>query len=112
MTKNKSIILYSLLSTLGVASYTSAVAWLMFNGNAIFGKEDSSFLMPMLFLLLFIISATITGFLVLGRPIYLYFNGQKMEAVKTLGLTLLFLVLVAIKIIILLYIFGHQSEIS
>ncbi len=64
--------------------YVAAVAWFMFNGNAIFGKQNDNFLMPLAILLLFVVSALITGLLVLGQPIWTYLQGRKAEAVKLL----------------------------
>ncbi|MBU0668225.1 MAG: hypothetical protein ABH861_01270 [Patescibacteria group bacterium] len=87
------------LYALGVLAYTSAVAWLMFNGEAIFGKA-SDFLMPLFLLLLLIISASITGLLVLGKPIHLYLSGHKKEAFTLLFSTLAWLALFAIAIVI------------
>lgn len=51
-------------------------------------------------LLLFVISATVTGFLILGKPITLYLDGAKKEAFRFLAMTVgwlaAFLVLVGI----------------
>ena len=59
----------------------------MFNADSIFGKMNS-FLGPAALLLLFVLSATIVGALVLGRPIYLYLGGSKAEAIKLLAYTI------------------------
>jgi hypothetical protein len=67
----------------------------MFNGEKFFGKEDN-FWMPVALLLLFVVSATIVGALVLGRPAYMYFNGQKQEAVRLLVYTVAWLVLITV----------------
>ncbi len=50
--------------------------------------------MPTALLLVFIVSATITGLLVLGRPIYLYLNNLRSEAVKLLIYTVIFLLVI------------------
>lgn len=47
-------------------------------------------------LLLLIISATVTGFLVIGKPLQLYVSGQKSEGLKLLGRTLGWLAVFAI----------------
>jgi hypothetical protein len=86
------------LSALGVFAYTSAVAWLFFNGHAIFNKPDN-FLMPLLMLLLLIISASVTGLMVLGKPIHLYLSGFKKEAFTLLFATLGWLVFFAIAVV-------------
>lgn len=91
----------SFLSALGTFVYISLVAWLGFNSQAIFGKP-SSFLMPLFALLLFVISASITGLLVLGKPISLYLNGLKKEAFILLFSTLAWLILFLLAVVIVL----------
>ena len=96
--KKSTYFLTSLASATGVLAYVAAIALLMSNGQNIFSQQSNSFLMPMLMLLLFIISAAITGLLVLGKPIHLYMGGLKKEAIillfSTLGWLVLFLILV------------------
>jgi hypothetical protein len=76
MGESSKLILRGALSAIGVFIYVAAVAWLMFNGEKFFGKA-TSFWMPVALLLLFVLSAAITGLLVLGKPILLYFNGER-----------------------------------
>lgn len=85
----------SFISAAGVFIYVSGVAWLGFNSQTIFGKKDGDmgFLMPVFVLLLFVISASVTGLLVLGKPIHLYLSGLKKEAFTLLFATLAWLVL-------------------
>jgi len=73
--------LESLCYALGVLIYISVVAWIMQNGEQLFGRINN-ILGPILFLLLFVISALITSSLALGRPAYLYFNGQNRAGTK------------------------------
>lgn len=101
--KDRKIVTHSLISALGVAFYTAGVAWFIINAGSIFGTVGNTFLAPMLFLLLLIVSATITGLLVLGEPAYLYLNGHKKTAVKTLGFTILFLFGIAVIVFVLLF---------
>jgi len=97
--KNSKLILRSLASSAGVVVYVSGVAWLMQNAQNLFGSSPN--FNPMFavagFLMLFVFSAAITGGLVLGYPAYLYFEGQKKEALRAffmnLGFLALFLVL-------------------
>ena len=93
--KDSKILTWSIINSLAAFVYISGVAWLMFNGEKFFGKA-TSFLMPAALLLLFVISATIVGALVLGRPAYMYFNGQKQEAVRLLIYTVAWLVLTTV----------------
>ena len=71
----------SLAHSLGVFVYIVIVALIMSNGDKLFGKM-TNFWGPIAFLLLFVFSALVTSSLVLGRPVYLYFDGKKEEAVK------------------------------
>lgn len=88
--KKSEYLVKSFISAAGVFVYVSFVAWLGFNNQAIFGKQIS-FLVPLFMLLLFVISASITGLLVLGKPIHLYMNGLKKEAFVLLFATLAWL---------------------
>lgn len=69
----------------------------MFNIQKIFGEKPDTIMAPVLVLLLLVLSAAISGGLVLGKPAMLYLEGQKKEAVKqfifTLGWLLVFLVI-------------------
>lgn len=89
--KKSEYFIKGLINALGVVAYTAAIALFMSNGERIFGNTRS-FLLPLFMLLLLIISASITGLLVLGKPIQLYFNGLKKEAVTLLFTTLALLV--------------------
>lgn len=86
----KNLILLSLFNAIGVAVYIFLVSLVIQNGEKIFGKMDSSW-GPIVFLLLFILSAAITGFLVVGRPILFYIDGKKAEAVSLFLYTIGFL---------------------
>ncbi len=100
----KKYILRGLLHAAGVVAYVSGLANLIFNGKTIFDKEPNTFLVPVLFLLIFIISASITSFLVFGKPIQLYLAGLKKEALtllfSTIGGLVAFLVLIGIIVIL------------
>lgn len=85
--KNSKILSWSIINSLAAFAYILWVAWLMFNAGSIFG-QIKSFWGPAALLLLFVLSATIVGALVLGRPIYIYLNGQKAEAIKLLAYTI------------------------
>jgi hypothetical protein len=80
-------------------AYVAAVGIAMSNASKVFGEKDTAFT-PVFVLLLFVISAAVTGYLVAGKPIMLYIDGAKKEAVAFLGETIAwlagFLVLVGI----------------
>lgn len=84
---------FAALNALGTALYIACISLLMFNAEQIFGGEgpDETVLIPIAMLLLFVLSASITGSLVLGRPILWYMDGKKKEAVSLLMATLGFL---------------------
>lgn len=96
-------ILRGLINAGGVFIYVAAISWLLFNGGNIFGNV-SNFIMPLFMLLLFVISAVITGLLVLGKPIQLYFNNLKKEAIILLFTTLAWLLVFIIIVILILLI--------
>jgi small-conductance mechanosensitive channel len=96
--KKSEYLLKSLINALGVFVYVSIVAWLIFNGEHIFDNKPS-FLIPLFMLLLFIISASVTGLLVMGKPIHLYLSGLKKEAFILLFTTLAWLIFFIVVII-------------
>src|SRR5947208_2944439 len=73
-----------------VVVYVSIVAWVMQHAQELF-KRGKTVLTPIAFLLLFVFSAAVVGSLVLGRPVLMYVEGQKKEALQFFGLTLLWL---------------------
>jgi hypothetical protein len=99
--KNSKLLLLALLNSLGTLVYVSAVVLLMTNAQKFFGSPNN-FLGSAAILLLFVISATIVGLLVLGRPGHLYFNGFKKEGIALLLFTIAFLfVITAITFLVL-----------
>ena len=99
--KKSDYFIKSLIYAAGVFIYVSAIAWLGFNSQMIFG-QSTNFLTPLFVLLLFVISASITGLLVFGKPIHLYLNGLRKEAFTFLFITLGWLVFFLIVIVIIL----------
>jgi hypothetical protein len=98
--KKKEIIMWSFINSVGVLVYVALVATIIQNGEKIFGKMKN-FAGPIAFLLLFVFSALVTGLLVLGRPVYLFLDGSKKEAVKMLLYTVgwMFLIMVLVLVI-------------
>lgn len=92
-------------SSLGVAIYIFLIALFLNNGSKIFGEEDNKMLAPVLFLLLFTLSALVTGFLILGKPIMLYLDNEKKDSIKLLfytGICLFILVIITSLLLFLL----------
>ncbi len=94
--KNQKVWFWSLVNAVGVFIYVMLVVLVMTNGEKIFGEMEN-FWGPVTFLLLFVFSALVCGLLVFGRPIYLWFDNAKKEAVKMLLFTVvnLFAILLA-----------------
>lgn len=92
----------SFLNALGTVAYVAIVAYFLFNSKTIFGEVEDSFLIPMFMMLLLILSATVTGFLVIGKPLQLYLSDQKSQALKLLGRTLAWVAIFAIVIAIMM----------
>ena len=85
-------VLRSFLNALGVTAYVAIIGTVMTNGERIFGEINKA-TGPIAFLMLFVLSAAVTGSLVLGKPILMYLNNQKSEAVKLFIYTLCWLAL-------------------
>jgi len=84
---NKKLVLYGLASALGEAVYVILVALFMRNANHYFGINPTIFAMAA-FLMIFVLSAAVSGALILGKPILMYLEGKKKEAIKLFAITL------------------------
>jgi len=79
------------LFALGQGVYISFVALLMRNAERFLSNTPDNILAPITFLTLFVLSAAVSGALVLGKPILLYMEGKKKEALQLFGFTLFWL---------------------
>ncbi len=86
-------ILQSLVHAVLVFIYILLVTIVMRHGGQVF-ENDKSFLGPIAFLMLFVLSAAVMGALVLGRPILLYLDGHKTAAVKFFAYTIGWIIVV------------------
>jgi len=77
----------SLINALGVTLYVALIALVFRYAEKIFGKMNS-YLGQLSFLLLFVLSAAVVGYLILAKPIMLYLDGAKKEAAKLLVSTI------------------------
>ncbi|KKT25420.1 MAG: hypothetical protein UW11_C0027G0004 [Parcubacteria group bacterium GW2011_GWA2_43_9b] len=100
---NPKLIFRSLTHSLGVFIYIIAVASLLSNANKMFGSGQT-FWTPAFMLLLLVVSATITGALVLGKPILMYLDNQKSAAIKLFFYTIGWLAVITIAVLIILVI--------
>lgn len=85
----------SLLNALGVVAYVTTLVTIVRNGERIFGSVNEA-VAPILFLTVFVLSAAVTGGLVLGKPLFMYLNNQKNEAIKMFIYTLCWLALAVV----------------
>jgi hypothetical protein len=82
--------------------YVVVVTTIMNNAEKIFGQEDKNVLAPIAFLLLLVVSAATMGMLVFGKPVMLYIDGKKREAVSmvfyTIGSLAIFIALILLAV--------------
>ena len=91
--KNSKLISWAILHSFGIFVYTSLVVILMTNGQKIFGNANN-FSSGIVILMLFVLSAAIVGSLILVRPLMLYLDGFKKEAIKLLIYTIAVLLII------------------
>jgi|CXWL01.1.fsa_nt_gi hypothetical protein len=94
----KKILGYALLHALAAVAYVAGVATIM-NGFGGAIEEKNEILAPVVFLLLFSVSAAIMGMIVFARPILWYLDGLKKEAVQLVIGTISFLALICMGIV-------------
>jgi hypothetical protein len=104
---NNKIIKNAVINSVGTALYIVVIASFLFNAQNIFGSDggdDKTIFIPVTMLLLFVLSAAITGSLVFGRSVLWYFEGQKKEALSLLAYTLGFLFVITILAMVVVYV--------
>lgn len=102
----KKLIRQSFLFALGEGVYIFLVALLMSGAERFFGNTpDNKILAPITFLLLLVLSAAISGALVLGKPVLMYMEGKKKEALTLFGLILFWLLIFFVLMVISLVAF-------
>jgi hypothetical protein len=92
------------LQALGVTAYCSALGLFFWGAEKVFPKVDN-FFAPVLFLLLFSVSALVCGLIVFKKPYDLFFAGKKKEAVGIVvntALWLLFFLAITFLLVILI----------
>ncbi len=95
---DKKIIKQSLFLSALAVLYVAVVATIMRNAQQLFGGGKDSALAPIGILMLLVVSAATMGMLIFGKPVMLYIDGKKREAVAmavcTIGSLAVFTVLV------------------
>jgi len=89
----------SFLNALGVIVYVAGLVTTVQNSQKIFGHVNES-IAPIIFLTVFVLSAGVTGGLVLGKPGLMYLDNQKSDAIKLFLYTLCWL---ALAVVLLLF---------
>ena len=92
------------LNALATTAYVAAVVSFISYAPKTIDQKDTV-LLPIVMLLLFILSAAITGSLVIGRPILWYMDGKKKEAVTLLIATIAALFVITLVTFCVLVIF-------
>ena len=92
------------LNAVGVVAYVIVIV-LLISSFQRFSTEPDNTIIPIAMILLFVFSAAITGYLVFGKPIMLYTDGKKKEAVSMLSHTLAMLALITIVFFISLLVY-------
>lgn len=103
MTKNQ-MFGYSLGHAAGAMLYISAIAWLLSNAKNLFGEAEAVIWVPIAMLSLLTFSVAVMGVLIFGRPVMLYLNSQKKEAMNFLFHTLGWLLVGVFLVFIYLYV--------
>lgn len=95
------VLKYAALNSVGTALYIALIVCFFTMAPYILGENvEDTFLIPVAMLLLFVLSASVTGSLVLGRPILWYLDGKKKEAVSLLVATLGFLFVITASVFV------------
>jgi len=76
------IIKQSVMHAVAAVLYIVIIAAIMSRAERIFGQGEDGVLAPILFLLLFVVSAATMGMLIFGKPVMLYIDGKKREGVE------------------------------
>lgn len=103
MSKQK-LILHSILHAVGVAIYVFLVVLFMSNAEHLFDGVNQKVLGPMVMLLLLVISAAVMGILVFGRPVMMYLDNKKKEALQMLFYTVGWVVVIFVVLLAILFI--------
>ncbi len=96
----------SFLNAFGTVAYVSLISLVMSQGSKIFGEKDTA-VTPIAALSLFVLSAAVTGSLVVGKPLLLYIENQKSDAVKLFIYTLCWLGLFTLSLFIFMAVMNN-----
>lgn len=95
------------VNSLLTSCYIVAVGLFLYYGSLIKLGRSNSFLAPITLLFLFVFSAALTGFLLLGKPAQMYVDGKKKEALSLIYNTLGFFFTFTLIALLLLIFLTH-----
>ncbi|MDO8590782.1 MAG: hypothetical protein Q7R65_02265 [bacterium] len=99
----KEITKIALFNAVGTTAYIVAIAnFLFYVPKKYFGPTDTV-LVPIVMLLIFVFSASITGALIFGRPIMWFLEGKKQEALSLLASTLIIFLVITVVILFIFF---------
>ncbi|MEK7615085.1 MAG: hypothetical protein AAB431_01720 [Patescibacteria group bacterium] len=78
---DKKILKQSLSFAALAVLYVALVATVMTNAQKLFSDIDKSVFAPIVFLLMLVVSVATMGLLIFGKPVMLYIDGKRREAV-------------------------------
>lgn len=97
----------ALLNALATTVYVAAVGSFMYLGSVVKLGRTNTLLIPIAMLLLFVLSAAVTGFLIFGKPAQWYVDGKKKEALSLLKYTLFFFGILTFLALVVLFVFAR-----
>lgn len=93
---HKNILKQSLTFSALAVLYIVLITAFMRNASHLFESDQKSVIGPIVFLLMFVISAAVMGLLIFGKPIMLYMDGKKRESIELVACTTACLIMFAI----------------
>lgn len=93
----------AIINALGTAAYVLLVGSFLSFGSKFFANTPDTFFTPVAMLLLLVLSAAVTGYLVFGKPVSWYLDGKKKEALSLLYRTFIALFLLTFIAFLILF---------
>ncbi len=106
---DKTILKQSLVFSALAVLYVAVVATVMQNASRIFGPDKDNVIAPIVFLLLLVVSAATMGLLIFGKPVMLYIDGRKREAVAMAVYTIAFLAICTVLLLVVTALLRAQA---
>ncbi|MFA5061795.1 MAG: hypothetical protein WC526_01465 [Patescibacteria group bacterium] len=101
---DKKLLGRSFIHALLAFAYIFCIGLFFNHAEQIFPREPD-ILIPVVMLLLFVLSAAIMGILIFGKPVMMYLDNQKKDALKLLGYTVGWIAFFLLAVIIFVFLF-------